>query len=121
MRRQVSYEEMLELAASGARVLVLRSVEYARNHGVAIHVRSSFTEEEGTWVIREEDVLEQAIISGIAHDTSDAEVTIQGVPDQPGIAARLFRALADAEVNVDMIVQNVAEGGRNSVARVWRS
>jgi len=116
MRRQVSYEEMLELAASGARVLVLRSVEYARNHGVAIHVRSSFTEEEGTWVIREEDVLEQAIISGIAHDTSDAEVTIQGVPDQPGIAARLFRALADAEVNVDMIVQNVAEGGRTDIS-----
>ena len=116
MRRQVSYEEMLELAASGARVLVLRSVEYARNHGVAIHVRSSFTEEEGTWVIKEEDVLEQAIISGIAHDTSDAEVTIQGVPDQPGIAARLFRALADAEVNVDMIVQNVAEGGRTDIS-----
>jgi aspartate kinase len=107
---------MLELAASGARVLVLRSVEYARNHGVRIHVRSSFTDEEGTWVIREEDVLERAIISGIAHDTSEAEVTIQGVPDQPGIAARLFRALADAEVNVDMIVQNVSEGGRTDIS-----
>src|SRR5207248_5317146 len=82
----VSYEEMLDLAACGARVLVLRSVEYARNHGVRIHVRSSFHDEEGTWVVKEEELLEQAIISGIAHDTSEAEATIQGVPDQPGIA-----------------------------------
>jgi aspartate kinase len=112
----VSYEEMLDLAACGARVLVLRSVEYARNHGVRIHVRSSFHGEEGTWVVKEEDVLEQAIISGIAHDTSEAEVTIQGVPDQPGIAARLFRPLADAGINVDMIVQNVSEGGHTDIS-----
>jgi aspartate kinase len=116
MRHQVSYEEMLELAASGARVLVLRSVEYARNHGVKIHVRSSFTEDDGTWVVAEDDMLEQAIISGIAHDISEAEVTIQGVPDQPGIAARLFRPLADAGINVDMIVQNVSEGGRTDIS-----
>jgi aspartate kinase len=95
---------------------VLRSVEYARNHGVKIHVRSSFTEDEGTWVVAEDDMLEQAIISGIAHDISEAEVTIQGVPDQPGIAARLFRPLADAGINVDMIVQNVSEGGRTDIS-----
>jgi aspartate kinase len=112
----VSYEEMLDLAACGARVLVLRSVEYARNHGVRIHVRSSFHEGEGTWVVKEEELLERAIISGIAHDTSEAEVTIQGVPDQPGIAARVFRPLADAGINVDMIVQNVSEAGRTDIS-----
>jgi aspartate kinase len=114
-RAQVSYEEMLDLAANGARVLMLRSVEYARNHGVPIHVRSSFHDEEGTWVVKEEDVLEQAIISGIAHDTSEAKVTIAGVPDRPGIAATVFRALADAQVNIDMIVQNVSEAGRATI------
>jgi aspartate kinase len=112
----LSYEEMLDLAACGARVLVLRSVEYARNHGVHIHVRSSFHEREGTWVVKEEELLEQAIISGIGHDTSEAEVTIQGVLDQPGIAARLFRPLADSGINVDMIVQNVSEGGRTDIS-----
>src|SRR5262249_53072312 len=76
---QISYEGMLELAASGARVLMLRSVEYARNHGVKLHVRSSFTGEDGTWVVKEEDVLEQAIVSGIAHDTGEAKITIQAV------------------------------------------
>ncbi|MEA2452733.1 MAG: aspartate kinase, partial [Actinomycetota bacterium] len=91
----VSYEEMLELSASGAKVLMLRSVEYARNYGVLIHVRSSFEDEEGTWVRREDKRMEQAIISGIAHDTSEAKVTIKAVPDQPGIAARVFRPLAD--------------------------
>jgi aspartate kinase len=116
MRRWVSYEEMLDLAACGARVLMLRSVEYARNHGVRLHVRSSFTDEEGTWIVKEEEVLEQAIISGIAHDTSEAEVTIQGVPDQPGIAAQVFRPLADAGINVDMIVQNVSEGGHTDIS-----
>ena len=112
----LSYEEMLDLAACGARVLVLRSVEYARNHGVRLHVRSSFHDGEGTWVVKEEELLEQAIISGIAHDTSEAEVTIQGVPDQPGIAARVFRPLADAGINVDMIVQNVSEAGRTDIS-----
>ena len=90
---------------------MLRSVEYARNHGVPLHVRSSFSDAEGTWVVSEEESLEQAIISGIAHDTSEAKVTILGVPDQPGIAARVFRPLADAGVNVDMIVQNVSAAG----------
>jgi aspartate kinase len=105
----VSYEEMLELSASGAKVLMLRSVEYARNYGVLLHVRSSFTEEEGTWIREEDERMERAIISGIAHDTSEAKVTILGVPDRPGIAARVFRPLADGDVNVDMIVQNASE------------
>jgi aspartate kinase len=112
----VSYEEMLELAASGAKVLMLRAVEYARNHGVLLHVRSSFSDEEGTW-IREEDVrMEQAIISGIAHDTSEAKVTITGVPDRPGTAARVFRPLADEGISVDMIVQNAAEADRTDIS-----
>jgi aspartate kinase len=114
--RAVSYEEMLELAASGARVLMMRSVEYARNHGVKLHVRSSFNESEGTWIVKEEDVLEQAIISGIAHDTGEAKVTIREVPDRPGIAGRVFRPLADAGVNIDMIVQNVSEKGHTDIS-----
>ncbi len=107
----VSFEEMLELAASGARVLALRSVEYARTHDVKIHVRSSFKADEGTWVVKEEELLEQAIVSGIAHDTSEAKVTIRGVPDRPGVAGRTFRPLADAGINVDMIVQNTSVHG----------
>ncbi|MCU1461622.1 MAG: aspartate kinase [Acidimicrobiales bacterium] len=112
----VSYEEMLEMAATGGRVLALRSVEFARNHGVALHVRSSFTWEPGTWVTEEEATMEQAIISAVTHDTSEAKVTITRVPDKPGIAARLFRALADANVNVDMIVQNVSTGGTTDIS-----
>ena len=111
----VSYEEMLELSASGAKVLMLRSVEYARNYGVLIHVRSSFSPEEGTWVREEDRRMEQAIISGIAHDTSEAKVTIKAVPDQPGVAARVFRPLADESVNIDMIVQNSSEDGTTDI------
>ena len=114
--REVSYEEMLELAASGAKVLMARSVEFGRNHGVVIHVRSTFTDTEGTWVRREEELMEQPIISGIAHDVSEAKVTISGVPDRPGVAARVFRPLADAGVNVDMIVQNVSDAGRSDIS-----
>jgi aspartate kinase len=106
---------MLELAAGGARVLMLRSVEYARNHGVVIHVRSSFTGAEGTWVRREEDVLERAIVSGVAHDVSEAKVTLLGLPDHPGVAAGVFRPLADAGINVDMIVQNVSAAGHTDI------
>jgi aspartate kinase len=109
--REVSFEEMLELSASGARVLALRAVEYARNHGVKLHVRSSFNDAEGTWVIQEEDMLEQAIISGIAHDTSEAKVTIRAVPDRPGVAGRTFRPLADAGINIGEIVQNTSVAG----------
>jgi aspartate kinase len=113
----VSYEEMLEMAASGARVLQLRSVEFARNHHVVLHVRSTFTGGDGTW-IREEDerMLEKAIISGVTHDTSEAKVTLQGVPDRPGVAARIFRPLSDAGVNIDMIVQNVSAEGHTDVS-----
>jgi aspartate kinase len=114
-RRAISFEEMLELASTGARVLQLRSVEYARNHGVKLHVRSSFKPDEGTWVVKEEDVLEQAIISGIAHESGEAKVTILGVPDVPGVAGRVFRPLADVGVNVDMIVQNSSAEGRTDI------
>jgi aspartate kinase len=112
----LTYEEMLDLAACGAKVLMLRSVEYARNHGVLIHVRSSLSDRDGTWIVKEEDVLERAIISGIAHDTSEAKVTIVGVPDRPGIAAAVFRPLADAGVNIDMIVQNVSAAGHTDIS-----
>jgi len=112
----VSYEEMLEMAASGAGVLMLRAVEYARNHGVVLHVRSSFDYEDGTWIKEEDERMEQAIISGVAHDTSEAKVVIQHVPDTPGIAARVFRPLADEGVNIDMIVQNVSADGRTDIS-----
>jgi aspartate kinase len=112
----VSYEEMLEMAASGSGVLMLRAVEYARNHGVVLHVRSSFGYEDGTWIKEEDERMEQAIISGVAHDTSEAKVVIQNVPDTPGVAARVFRPLADEGVNIDMIVQNVSEEGRTDIS-----
>jgi aspartate kinase len=111
----VSYEEMLELSACGSKVLMLRAVELARSQRVRLHVRSSFSGDEGTWIEREE-AMEQAIISGIAHDSSEAKVTIFGVPDRPGIAARVFRPLADAGVRVDMIVQNVSSDGRTDIS-----
>jgi len=112
----VSYEEMLELSASGAKVLMLRSVEFARRYGVAVHVRSSLAPMEGTWVRKEEELMEQAIVSGIAHDTSEAKVTLLAVADRPGIAARIFRPLADEGVNVDMIVQNVSAEGHTDLS-----
>ena len=109
--KTVTYEEMLELAAAGAKVLHLRCVEYARRFNLPIHVRSSFSPNEGTWVVEnhpEGGTMEQAIISGVAHDKSEAKVTIVGVPDRTGIAARIFQAVADNDINVDMIVQNVS-------------
>ncbi len=112
---RVSHEEMLELAACGARVLQVRSVEYARNHGVAVHVRSSFTWHEGTWVDRG-DGMEQAIISGVAHDTGEGKLVIRRVPDKPGVAASIFTAFADAAINIDMIVQNVSEDGTTDIS-----
>ena len=113
---RISYEEMLELAAQGAKVLQVRSVEYGRNHDVRIHVRSSFSFSDGTWVVPQEDIVENAIISGVAHDTSEAKVTVHQVPDRPGVASRLFTALADENVNVDMIVQNVSADGRTDIS-----
>ena len=109
--KTVTYEEMLELAASGAKVLHLRCVEYARRYDLPIHVCSSFTTNEGTWVVKDHPQggeMEQAIISGIAHDKSEAKITIVGVPDRTGVAARIFQAIADADINIDMIVQNVS-------------
>src|SRR4051794_39382005 len=108
----VSFEEMLEMSASGAGVLQLRSVEYARNHGVRIHCRSSFTDEPGTFVVGEEDTMEHPLITAVTHSRDEARVTLLGVPDNPGVAGRIFTALADANVNVDMIIQNepVSEG-----------
>ncbi len=113
---RLSYEEMLEMAATGAKVLQLRSVEFARNYGVVIHVRSSFHEGEGTWIVPAEESMERAIISGVTHELGEAKVTVQDVPDRPGVAASLFRALADANINVDMIIQNVSEDNRTSIS-----
>ena len=109
--KTVTYEEMLELAACGAKVLHLRCVEYARRFDLPIHVRSSFSNREGTWVVKdhpEGGEMEQAIISGIAHDKTEAKITIVGVPDRTGVAARIFQSIADSDINVDMIVQNVS-------------
>ena len=113
---RLAYEEMLELAAQGAKVLQVRSVEFGRNHGVPIHVRSSFNGGEGTWIVPQEDLMEDAIISGVAHDTSEAKVTVVGVPDRPGVAAGMFTALAEANVNVDMIVQNISSDGHTDIS-----
>ncbi|GAA0386330.1 aspartate kinase [Streptomyces luteireticuli] len=107
----ISFEDMLELASSGSKVLLHRCVEYARRYNIPIHVRSSFSGLKGTWVSNEPpggQPVEQAIISGVAHDTSEAKVTVVGVPDKPGEAATIFRAIADAEINIDMVVQNVS-------------
>jgi aspartate kinase len=119
---RVSFDEMLEMAATGGRVLALRSVEFARNHGVKVHVRSSFTWAPGTWITEEDaemdavEAMEQAIISGVTHDTGEAKVTIERVPDRPGIAATIFRDLAEAGINVDMIVQNVSSAGHTDIS-----
>jgi aspartate kinase len=112
----VSYEEMLEMAATGARVLMARSVEYARNYGVIIRVTSSFSDAAGTFVREEDERMEKAIISGVTHDVSEGKVTVQGVTDRAGIAARLFRTIADEGINVDMIVQNVSTAGHTDIS-----
>jgi aspartate kinase len=114
----ISFEEMLEMAASGAGVLQLRSVEYARNHGVRIHCRSSFEDSPGTVVLAERETMEQPLITAVTHSTSEARVTLAGVPDEPGAAARIFEALAEVNVNVDMIVQNepTSAGGRAEIS-----
>ena len=111
---EISYEAMLELASAGAKVLMGRSVEFGMRFNVPIHVRSSFHDRPGTWV--KETTMEQAIISGVAHDTSTAKVTVRGVPDNPGVAASLFRPLADEGVMVDMIVQNVSSDGATDIS-----
>ena len=114
---KISYEEMLEMAATGARVMMARSIEIARRYGVPLHVRSAFSDTEGTWIGEEDQLmLEKAIVSGVTHDTSEAKATVLGVPDRPGVAARIFRALADAGVNIDMIVQNVSAHGTTDIS-----
>ncbi|WP_432523572.1 aspartate kinase [Kineococcus sp. SYSU DK006] len=126
---RIASEEMLEMAASGAKILMLRCVEYARNYDLPVHVRSSFSPHEGTWVTDSpvpatlsqnavEEPVEQPIISGVAHDRSEAKITVVGVPDSPGTAAAIFKAVAQAEINIDMIVQNVSVGasGRTDVS-----
>ena len=105
----VSFDEMLEMSASGAGVLQLRSVEYARNHGVRIHCRSSFEDAPGTVILSEEETMEQPLITAVTHSTGEARVTLMGVPDTPGVAGRVFTALAESSVNVDMIIQNEPE------------
>jgi aspartate kinase len=113
---RISFEEMLEMAATGGRVLMLRAVEFARNHNVPLHVRSSFTWEPGTWVVEEDADMEEAVVTAVTHDTSEAKVTVSGVPDRPGVAAKLFRALADKSINVDMIVQNTSVHGSTDIS-----
>ena len=113
----ISHEEMLEMAASGAGVMMARSIEIARSYGVRLRVRSTFEDGGGTWIGEEGDlVLEKAIVSGVTHDTSEAKVSLIGVPDRPGIAARVFRELAHAGVNIDMIVQNVSQHGEATIS-----
>ncbi len=113
---QVSFDEMMEMAATGGRVLMLRSVEFARRHGVPLHVRSSFTWEPGTWIVEEDPTMEQAVVTAVTDDTSEAKLTVAGVPDRPGIAARLFRELANRGINVDMIVQNTGANGLTDIS-----
>jgi len=113
---RVSFEEMLEISAAGGRVLQLRSAEFARNHRVPLQVRSSFTWEPGTWIVEEDEQMEQAVVTAVVHDSSQAKVTVTGVPDKPGVAARLFRALAERSVNVDDIVQNASVHGTTDIS-----
>ena len=112
----INFDEMLEIAGAGGRVLALRSVEFARNHHVALHVRSSFTWEPGTWVTSEEPNMEDPIISAVVHDVSEAKVTVSAVPDRPGVSAALFEPLAASNINVDMIVQNTSKAGTTDIS-----
>jgi len=113
---RVSFDELLEMTATGCPKPAMRSVEYARRWSVKLHVRSAFTWEPGTWVLEEDQSMEQAIVSAVVDDSSEAKVTVTGVPDHPGIAARVFRELADVDVNVDMIVQNVSDHGVTDIS-----
>jgi aspartate kinase len=113
---RISFEEMLEMAATGGRVLMLRAVEFARNHNVPLHVRSSFTWEPGTWVVEEDADMEDAVVTAVTHDTNEAKVTVSSLPDHPGVAAKLFRAQADRSINIDMIVQNASAHGTTDIS-----
>ena len=115
----VTFEEMLEMAACGAKVLMLRCVEYARRYNIPVHVRSSYSDKPGTVVTGsiEDIAMEDPILTGVAHDRSEAKVTIVGIPDYPGYAAKVFRAVADADVNIDMVLQNISkiENGKTDI------
>jgi aspartate kinase len=112
----VSFDELLDMTATGCPKPAMRSVELARAYGVKLHVRSAFTWEPGTWVTEEDPTMEQAIVSAVTHDTGDAKLTVTGVPDRPGVAALMFRRLADNDINVDMIVQNVSAAGVTDIS-----
>ena len=112
----ISNEELLELAASGAKVMMARSVEVARRYDVPLHIRSSFTDAPGTWIGQDESKMEQAIISGVTYTLDDAKVTVHGLPDKIGVAAKIFSALAKAHVNVDVIIQNVSSDGAADIS-----
>jgi aspartate kinase len=114
--QHINFDEMLEMAGAGSKVLALRSVEFARNHNVPIQVRSSFTWEPGTWVTSQEPSMEDPIISGVVTDVSEAKVTVRKVPDRPGVSAALFEQLAESNVNVDMIVQNTSTDGNTDIS-----
>jgi len=111
---RISYDEMLELASLGAKVLQIRSVEFAKRYQVPVHVRSTFTETEGTWVVEEEASMEDVLVSGVTSDSNEAKITLLGVPDQPGLAARVFGPIADANIVVDMIIQNAGSDERTT-------
>jgi len=111
---KVTYEEMLEMASLGAKVLQIRSVEMAMKHGVRVQVLSSFEDKPGTLVVNEDEIMEQELVSGIAYSRDEAKITLVRVPDRPGVAASIFGPLSDANINVDMIVQNVSEDGKNT-------
>jgi aspartate kinase len=113
---KISFEELLEMTATGCPKPAMRSVEFARRHGVKLHVRSAFTWEPGTWVVEEGPDMEHAIISAVTHDDSEAKITVTGLPDEPGVAGRIFRALADEDINVDVIVQNVGAHGVTDIS-----
>jgi aspartate kinase len=112
---RISYEEMLEQASLGAKVLQIRSVKFAMRYGIPIHVRSSFNQEEGTWVVREEDVMERLVVSGVTYNRSEAKIRVAGVKDSPGVAAQLFGPISEAGIVVDMIVQNASQDGTTDV------
>jgi aspartate kinase len=108
---RVSYDEMIELASTGAKVLEIRSVEFAKNFSVPVHVRSTFTNVEGTWVVKEEESMDDVLVSGVSYDQNEAKITLQRVPDRPGLAAQIFSPIAAAHIVVDMIIQNASEDG----------
>ena len=113
--RRVSYEEMIELASTGAKVLEIRSVEFAKKYSVPVHVRSTFKDVEGTWLIEEDDSMDDVLVSGVSYDRNEAKITLQRVPDRPGLAAQIFGPIAAANIVVDMIIQNASEDGTTDV------